>query len=421
MNRRTFLQLAAAAPALSQTAKVPAGVAPGIAWNQWGGPNRNFQTEAAGLKDQWPSGGPKVIWKRPLGEGYSSPAVENNVLYTMYGRSREEVAVACDATTGKTLWEHATPMTFQSDAREMGNGPYSTPLIVGDRLFTTGVAGRLQSIDKKSGKVLWTQQLWMDHEGTHLMYGYASSPIAFRDTVIVPVGGRGKALMAFRQRDGSVAWARNDFNNAFSSPLMINVDGLEQLVVMMDGAVFAVNPLNGDLQWQTPFKASYGIAVATPVWGAGQPAVLLRPSMTPGQRSCTCTTQWASDEGDGGMVVQPAATAPWQRHADRGHDLFFEREAWGSVAILDGGGCAGSGKVLWRERSIPKATFVWADRKLITLDGDGNLMLAHPTPERFKVLARAELLTSLSWTPPALVGTRLYIRDRLHMMAVDLG
>ena len=67
--------------------------------------------------------------------------------------------MAADAETGKALWEPATPMTFQSDvAREMGNGPYSTPLVVGNRVFTTGVAGRLQCLDKKTGKVSWTQQ-----------------------------------------------------------------------------------------------------------------------------------------------------------------------------------------------------------------------------------------------------------------------
>src|SRR5439155_2158604 len=122
-----------------------------------------------------------------------------------YGKPRQEVVLAADANTGKTLWEHATPMTFQSDvAGEMGNGPYSTPLIVGDRLFTTGVAGRMQCLDKKSGTLLWTQELWQQHKGTRLMYGYAPSPIAFRDTVIVPVGGPGRAVMAFKQADGSV-------------------------------------------------------------------------------------------------------------------------------------------------------------------------------------------------------------------------
>lgn len=268
MDRRTFLTLALASPMLRQAAKSsPQAKSQPPAWTQWGGPHRNFQTEASGLQDTWPTSGPVVVWKRPLGEGYSSPAVENGVLYTMYGRPREEIVLAANAADGKTMWESATPMTFQSDAPEMGNGPYSTPLVVGDRLFTTGVAGRLQCLDKKSGKVLWTQQLWTDHHGSRMMYGYASSPIAFRDTVIVPVGGPGKAVMAFRQADGSVAWSQNNYGNVYSSPILIDVSGLEQLALVMDGAVIGVNPHNGDLQWQVPFKADYSIAVATPVWG----------------------------------------------------------------------------------------------------------------------------------------------------------
>jgi outer membrane protein assembly factor BamB len=337
----------------------------------------------------------------------------------MYGKPREEVVTACDAATGKTLWEHTTPMTFQSDAaQDMGNGPYSTPLIVGDRLFTTGVAGRLQAIDKKSGKLLWTQQLWTEHNGTRVMYGYASSPIAWRDNVIVPVGGRGKSVMAFKQADGSVAWAKIDYPNAYSSPLLINVEGLDQLIVLMDGAVFAVNPNNGDLQWETPFRASYGIAVATPVWGPGN---LL----------------FFSAEYDAGAKVmhlqrtgnQIQAREVWTSNRLRlhhgnamciGDTLYFSSGGKGSVAIFTAVDLR-SGKVLWQDRSIAKATFVWADQKLITLNGDGDLMIVHPAPEGFKVAAKASLLTSLAWTPPVLVGARLYIRDRRNMMAVDLG
>src|SRR5712675_2030482 len=116
MRRRTFLQLAAAAPAFAQAPGTPRKASAALPWTQWGGPNRNFQTDAAGLKDQWPAAGPKVLWKRPLGEGYSSTAVENNVLYTMYGKPREEIVLAADAATGKTLWELPNPMAFQSEA-----------------------------------------------------------------------------------------------------------------------------------------------------------------------------------------------------------------------------------------------------------------------------------------------------------------
>jgi outer membrane protein assembly factor BamB len=250
------------------------------------------------------------------------------------------------------------------------------------------------------------------------MYGYASSPIAFRDLVIVPVGGPGKSIMAFQQADGKVAWAKLDYGNVYSSPLLINVDGLEQLAVVMDGYVLAVNPHNGDLQWQVPFKANYSIAVATPVWG---PDNLL----------------FVSSEYDAGSKVielkrngqQTQATELWSQIRLRLHHgnairigdaIYFSSGGKGSQAILSAVN-ARSGKIYWQERSIEKATFVWADGKLITLDQDGNLMIAHPSAEGFKIAARAPLLTNLSWTPPVLVGTRLYIRDRKTMMSVDLG
>ena len=433
MDRRSFLTVALIAPALGQTTKkptqkppqkptpkpAPPAASPAVPWTQWGGPHRNFQTEASGLKDTWPASGPRVVWKRPLGEGYSSTAVENGVLYTMYGRAKVEVVLAADVETGKTLWEQTAPMTFVSDAgAEMGNGPYSTPLIVGDRVFTTGVAGRLQCLDKKTGKSLWTQQLWEQHGGSRLMYGYSSSPIAFRDSVIVPVGGRGKAVMAFNQSDGKVAWGKNDYGNVYSSPVLIDVDGLEQLAVLMDGALIGVNPHNGDLQWQAPFKADYSIAVATPVFG---PDKLI----------------FVSSEYNGGAKVielqrqgmQTTAKELWSSPRLRLHHgnairigdaIYFSSGGKGSQAILSAVD-ARSGKIHWQERSIEKATFVWADGKLITLDQDGNLMIAHPSPQGFKIAAKAPLLSRLSWTPPVLVGTRLYIRDRKDMMAVELG
>jgi hypothetical protein len=141
MDRRTFLALALAAPTFTQTKKPapqPGGGAqpPGRhSVDAVGRPHRNFQTEATGIKDTWPATGPRVMWKRPIGEGYSSPVVEGNSLFTMYGKSGQEIVLAANAETGATLWEQSAPMTFESDAgQEMGNGPYATPLIVGNRL-----------------------------------------------------------------------------------------------------------------------------------------------------------------------------------------------------------------------------------------------------------------------------------------------
>ena len=180
-----------------------------------GGPHRNFQTEAQGIADRWPASGPRILWKRALGEGYSSVLVENGVLYTMYGRPGEEIVLSADAATGKTIWERSNRVSFHNDAADRGNGPHATPLIVGGRMFTTGVTGRFECLDKKTGKLLWSHALWEELNGSRLMYGYASSPLAYRDLVLLPIGGSGRAMAAFRQADGSVAWKKDDAGNAY--------------------------------------------------------------------------------------------------------------------------------------------------------------------------------------------------------------
>jgi outer membrane protein assembly factor BamB len=215
-----------------------------------------------------------------------------------------------------------------------------------------------------------------------------------------------------------MAWAKGNIPNTYSSPVLISVDGLEQLVEVMDGLVFGLNPHNGDLQWQVPFRADYGISVATPVWCPGN---LLFVSAEYGAGSKMIRLQRSGQ--------QTKAAEAWTSNRLRLHNtnaifvdgaLYFTSGGKGSQAILSAVDAA-SGKIHWQERSIQKATFVWADGKLITLDQDGNLMLARPSPQGFQVLAKKELLTNLSWTPPVLVGTRLYIRDRKSIMAVELG
>ena len=259
--------------------------------------------------------------------------------------------------------------------REMGNGPYSTPLIVGDRLFTTGVAGRLQCLDKKSGKLLWTQQLWSDHRGSRLMYGYSSSPIAFRDTVIVPVGGRGRAVMAFRQADGTIAWSKNDFGNVYSSPILIDVGGLEQLAVLLDGALIGVNPHNGDLQWTVPFKADYSIAVATPVWCPGN-LLFISSEYGGGAKVDRAAAQRHADHGDRAVELEQAAAPSRQRDAGRRRALLLERREGEP-------GDSQRGRRPQRQDSLAGAQHREGDvrvgrSKLITLDQDGTLMIAHP-------------------------------------------
>jgi hypothetical protein len=164
-----------------------AGCVSSAPWNQWGGPERNFVIETSGLADTWPDEGPQKLWRRELGDGYSTIAVDGEVLYTMYRTEQDEFTVALDRMTGETIWEHRieSPTTAQMD--QFGPGPHSTPLIVGKHVFTIGSNAVIQCFDKTTGKVLWMHDLIAEYGGPVAGYGYACSPIAYNDTIIVPL------------------------------------------------------------------------------------------------------------------------------------------------------------------------------------------------------------------------------------------
>lgn len=164
-------------------------------WPQFGGPNRNFMVDSKGLADSWPAAGPKKLWMRPLGEGYSQISVDQGTLYTMYRKGDQEVAIAMDAATGKTRWEYAYDAKFTSDlAMENGAGPHTTPLILGNRVYTVGILAILNCFDKTTGKLLWTKDLYKDFPGASRMgRGFSCSPMAYKNSIILTIGGAGHA------------------------------------------------------------------------------------------------------------------------------------------------------------------------------------------------------------------------------------
>src|SRR5262245_6865103 len=135
-------------------------------WPQWGGVSRDFHVATKGLAASWPEGGPQRLLSRPLGEGHSSILAASDVLYTMYGTGSEDVVGALDAATGRTLWEQGSSAAHDKMDFEYGHGPHSTPLLAGGRLFTVGTTGKLHALDPKSGKVLWSHDLWGEYHGS---------------------------------------------------------------------------------------------------------------------------------------------------------------------------------------------------------------------------------------------------------------
>src|SRR4030095_16683897 len=152
---------------------------------------------------------------------------------------------------------------------EFGNGPHATPALAGDLLFTVGLVGKMQALDKQNGNVVWSHDLWKEYGGTKMDRGYSCSPLAWKNTVIVTVGGAGQSLMAFDQKTGAVVWKKQDFKLSPSTPTIINVDGQDQLLIALGDHIVGMNPNNGELLWSHRHDCDWGLNLSVPVWGAG--------------------------------------------------------------------------------------------------------------------------------------------------------
>jgi outer membrane protein assembly factor BamB len=387
-------------------------------WLQWGGPSRNFTTNSKGLAAAWPSTGPKRLWSRPLGAGHSAILVSGNRLYTMYNQGEQEVVIALAADTGKTIWEYKydAPSPAGMDY-EFGVGPHSTPLLVGGLLYTVGATGKLFALDKITGKVAWAHDLWTEYGGTKRGRGYSCSPIAYKNTVILTLGGPGQALIAFNQKDGTVAWKNQTLDMSPSSPIIVNVDGQDQLIAFLGKVVAGIDPNNGNLLWSHPHVTEWGLNISTPIWGNDN-LLFISSAYSGGSRVLKLTQK------DGKTTVE---------------ELWFHRRMrlHHSTAIRIGDYIYGSsgdfgpaflaavnvktGEIAYQDRSFPKSNLLLAEGKLIILDEDGNLALATATPTELKVISKVSVMRNLAWTVPTLVGTKLYLRDRHTIMALDLS
>jgi len=388
-------------------------------WPGWGGPHRNFQADATGLAAQWPENGPKRLWRRSLGDGYSSIAVADGKLYTMYRTGDQEVAVALSAADGKTVWEQKYEAPWVDGVQDrFGEGPGATPYIADHRVYSLGRTGRLTCLNAKTGHVNWSHDLIAEYEATSPKYGFASSPIVYKDTLLVAVGGEGVGVMAFDAASGKVKWKKHDFVNMYSSPLVIDVDDQDQVVLLVDREVVGLNPDSGELLWRHPHVNQWKTNICTPLWTGKDHLLYVSAGGEAGSRALKLTQK------NGATTVREMWVT---RKMGAGHtnvirvgDFFYSCVGYGAATFM-GAVNAKDGKIVWKERGFPNGTMVYGDGKLIVLDEDGRLTLAEPTPEKLNVLSKFELFKKTAWTAPVLVGRTLYARDKETIVAVDLG
>jgi outer membrane protein assembly factor BamB len=351
-------------------------------------------------------------------------------LFTMYrvgnGRERSgpwekrEMVVALDAATGETLWEHDYPSPHADF--NFGAGPHSTPLIVGQRVFTIGTNKQMRAFDTETGKVLWSRDLIEDVGSPELLIrpvvkaGYGCSPIAYEETVICSVGGPGQSVMAFRQADGATVWKSGDFLTSQAPPILIEFDGQRQLVVVGGGTVNGLDPSNGRILWSYPHDPGNDINCSTPLFGPDN-VLVVSSAYKAGSRALRL------NRDDGSTTPEEIWFTQRSRFmflsSLRIDDHIYGTSGDFGPAFLTAVDVK-TGEAAWQHRGFGRASIVYADGKAIILDEGGDIALARLSPGGVDVMARSELFETTSWSAPSLVGTTLYARDREEIAAVDL-
>ena len=389
-------------------------------WTQFGGPQRDFTAPSGALSLDWPESGPAELWSRELGDGFSSILYDRGTLYTMFRRGDEEVVVAVNAGNGESLWEtsYVSPLDREGMLLDFGGGPISTPLIVGNRLFTVGSMAAFHCLDKTSGEVLWKHDLVGELSASYLQRGYAPSPLAFGDLVILTVGGKDSSVVAFRQSDGVVVWKSLDLRGSSSSPILIQAAGQDQLIVALANHRAGLNPTTGEVQWSVELPGGASSLMATQHWNPEDSLLFSSSAYADGSRAFRV-------EHSGGRFE---AKELWYSRRMRvmftsfvriGEYVYGSSGGFGPIFLV----CLDvrDGTIKWRQRGWGRTHFVRAGDHVLLMEEAGDLALATATPESLQVHVRANVMERICFTPPTLVGTRVYVRNRKFMKALDLG
>jgi len=386
--------------------------AAGLEWPQWRGVNRDGLSAETGLLDEWPEGGPREIWRIEVGDGYSGVAVVNGKLYTMWDENGTQFLFCLDALTGKELWRHALGVAFTN---HYGNGPRSTPLVDDSVVYAVGTQGLVLAANRKTGRTLWQHDLVEDYRSKLPSYGYSSSPLMVGDKLVIEAGARGSAYIAFDKRTGEVAWTSGNDRAAYSSPISITIDGIEQVVFWSAHGLHSVSAKNGEALWSYSWETFCPVSgdplnTGTPIFiapdrvyiSSGSGAVLVRVSRV--GKAFKVEPIWKSE-----LMRSDVNTSLLLGD----HIFGFDR---GILKSLD----AETGEVEWKARGFQRGSLIAADGRLIVLGEAGNLALVDANPEEFVQIDSAEILSGKNWTAPTLAQGKLYLRNHEELVCLDM-
>ena len=408
----TASPVAAASPGASPSeTAAPAPVAGRNYWTNFRGPKRDGNYEATQVLTSWPSGGLSPVWKQPIGVGYASFAVADGRAFTIEQRRGEEVVAAYDVSTGREIWKQAWNALYSDST---GDGPRATPTWDNGRIYALGATGELRCLDANNGTVIWGKNILSDNQASNLPWAMAASPLIVDDKVIVlPGGTSGKSVVAYNKNTGAPVWKVMNDTQAYVSPMLVELAGRRQIMVVSSSRVVGLVPESGAVLWSYAWDTNGGINVSQPVVvdknrffissGYGKGAALVEVQGS--GNSFTATTIWENIN----MKNKFNSSV-----LHNGHVYGLDE---GILTCLD----VNTGERKWKGGRYGYGQVILASGHLILTSDTGDLALVKASPDQYTEVARFQALSGQTWNYPAIADGRLLVRNANEMAAYDIS
>jgi outer membrane protein assembly factor BamB len=326
----------------------------------------------------------------------------------------QEVVECLDARTGKERWKTSYASNYVDDYGK-GNGPRSTPVIAGQRVFTLGAEGQLHCLDLGSGKVLWKRSLLEDYQVLKNFFGVGTSPLLEGDLLLINVGGPQAGIIALASDSGKEIWRATDQLASYSSPVAATIHGTRQVFFFTRDGLVALEPTKGMVLFSKRWRARSVASVnaATPL--VVDDHVFLSASYNTGAVWLRVNEDGVTEEWKGdGILSNHYDTSIYSK----GHlyGLDGRQETGVRLRCVE----VATGKVRWSQDSFGCTSLLLAEGNLIGLIESGELVLFEATPEAYREKARATVLSKPCRAPIALANGLLYGRDDQKLMCWNL-
>jgi outer membrane protein assembly factor BamB len=384
-------------------------------WPQWQGPDRTRISKETGLLKEWPTGGPRLVWTaNNLGTGYGSMAVAGDRVFLQGARGANSVVIALNRPDGKEVWSKPLGPIETRMRTPQGAGPRGTPTIDGDRMYVLTENGDLACL-KTDGSPVWQLNIVKEFGGSQLQWMISESPLVDGPHVVVSPGGPGAGMVKLDKMTGKTVWTSKELGDtaAYSSITVADVQGVRTYMTFTAQAGVGVRASDGKLMFRCK-KAANGVAnIATPIFydnkvfftsGYGAGAGLLDLTAKNGEviaNEVYHTTNMKNHHG--GVVLVDGYVYGF-------NDLI--------LTCLE----FGTGKLMWRDRSVGKGSVTYADGHLYVQSENNMVGLAEASPAGYREKGRFEIPDKgqMSWAHPVISDGRLYVRNQDTLLVYDI-